>query len=174
MGLEIRPIVLREANAYVARLHRHNKPTAGNKFSIGCYDGDNLCGVAIAGRPVARRLDDGLTLEILRVCTDGTYNACSKLYGACARVAKAMGYHRVITYTLVSEPGASLRAAGFTNCGEAGGLSWDVPSRPREVVQESLFGEERKYPNEMKIRWEKNYGTKKGEGAGSGEQCGSV
>ena len=87
-------------------------------------------------------------------------------------MAKEMGYQKVITYTLVSEPGASLRAAGFKNCGEAGGLSWNVPSRPREVVQESLFGEERKYPNEMKIRWEKNY--KKGEDAGSGKQCGSA
>lgn len=164
MGLEIRPITLREANSYVSRFHRHNKPTAGSKFSIGCYDGNNLCGCAIAGRPVARKLDDGLTLEILRVCTDGTFNACSKLYGACARVAKEMGYHRVITYTLVSEPGASLRAAGFKNCGEAGGLSWDVPSRPREVVQVSLFGEERKYPNEKKIRWEKNYREQKGSG----------
>ena len=161
MALEIRPLLLKEANAFVARLHRHNRPTVGHKFSIGCFDGEKLCGVAIAGRPVARRLDDGVTLEILRVCTDGTYNACSILYGACARAAKALGYQKVVTYTLLSESGASLRAAGFTNCGEAGGLSWDVPSRPREVVQESLFGEERKYPNEKKIRWEKNYKARK-------------
>ena len=146
MALEIRPLSLKEANAFVARLHRHNRPTAGHKFSIGCFDGEKLCGVAIAGRPVARRLDDGLTLEILRVCTDGTYNACSSLYGACARAAKALGYQKIVTYTLLSESGASLKAAGFTNCGEAGELSWDVPSRPREVVQESLFGEERKVP----------------------------
>lgn len=119
--LEIRPIVLREANSYVAQHHRHNIPTVGNKFSLACYDNERLCGVAITGRPIARKLDDGLTIEILRVCTDGTYNACSKLYGACARVAKEMGYRRIITYTLQSEIGTSLKASGFKNCGEAGG-----------------------------------------------------
>lgn len=155
--LEIRPTTLREANAYVAQHHRHNRPVTGHKWSVACYDGERLCGVAICGRPVARRLDDGLTLEILRVCTDGTQNACSALYGACARAAKAMGYRRVVTYTLASEPGTSLKASGFENHGEAGGTSWDVPSRPREVVQESLFGTERKYPAGTKVRWEKNF-----------------
>lgn len=115
------------------------------------------CGVAICGQPIARKLDDGLTVEIRRVCTDGTYNACSILYGACARIARDMGYKRVITYTLVSEPGISLRASGFSNCGEAGGGSWNVPSRPRIEEQVTLFGIERKYPNEKKIRWEKNF-----------------
>jgi len=124
---------------------------------VACYDGERLCGVAIAGQPVARKLDDGLTVEIRRVCTDGTKNACSILYGACARVARDMGYKRVITYTLVSENGASLKASGFMNCGEAGGVSWNMPSRPREIVQVTLFGEERKYPDEKKIRWEKHY-----------------
>ena len=157
MSLEIRPITLQAANAYVGQFHRHNLPTTGHKFSVSCYDGDRLCGVAIAGRPVSRRLDDGLTVEILRVCTDGTRNACSILYGACSRCAKEMGYKRVVTYTLVSEPGSSLRAAGFKNCGEAGGVSWNVPSRPREEIQESLFGTVRKYPDEKKIRWEKHY-----------------
>ena len=153
--LEIRPITLRAANAYVREKHRHNLPTNGHKFSIACYDGERLCGVAIAGQPVARKLDDGLTIEIRRVCTDGTYNACSILYGACARCAKAMGYKRVITYTLKSEPGTSLKASGFRNDGEAGGTSWNMPSRPREVIQTNLLGDERKYPDEMKIRWVK-------------------
>lgn len=116
-----------------------------------------MCGVAIAGQPIARKLDDGLTIEIRRVCTDGTHNACSILYGACSRVAKEMGYKRVITYTLQSETGTSLKASGFINCGEAGGVSWDQPSRRREVSQMTLFGEERKYPNEKKIRWERRY-----------------
>lgn len=158
MGLDIRPITLRAANAFVAQHHRHNMPTNGHKFSVACYDGDRLCGVAIAGQPVARNLDDGLTIEIRRVCTDGTHNACSILYGACSRCAKEMGYKRVITYTLVSEPGSSLKAVGFQNCGIAGGVSWNTPSRPREVVQESLFGTLRKYSEEKKIRWEKRYG----------------
>ena len=155
--LSIRPITLRAANAFVAEHHRHNQPTSGHKWSVACYDGERLCGVAIAGKPVARKLDDGLTVEIRRVCTDGTQNACSILYGACARVARDMGYKRVITYTLVSENGASLKASGFMNCGEAGGVSWNMPSRPREIVQVTLFGEERKYPDEKKIRWEKRY-----------------
>ena len=107
--LSIRPITLRAANAFVAEHHRHNQPTSGHKWSVACYDGERLCGVAIAGKPVARKLDDGLTVEIRRVCTDGTQNACSILYGACARVARDMGYKRVITYTLVSENGASLK-----------------------------------------------------------------
>ena len=155
--LTIRPIILREANAYVAQHHRHNLPTNGHKWSLACYDDNRLCGVAIAGQPIARKLDDGLTIEVRRVCTDGTYNACSKLYGACARVAKEMGYRRIITYTLQSEPGTSLTASGWKNCGEAGGVSWNVPSRPREEYQETLFGVERKYPNEKKIRWEKTF-----------------
>ena len=155
--LSIRPINLRDANRFVAEHHRHNMPTTGHKYSIACYDGDRLCGVAIAGRPVARKLDDGLTIEIMRVCTDGTRNACSILYGACSRCAKEMGYKRVITYTLVSESGASLRASGFVQKCIGGGTSWNVPIRPREETQLTLFGEERKYPDQLKIRWEKVY-----------------
>lgn len=157
MSLCIRPITLREANAYVGQFHRHNQPTTGHKWSLACYDGGRLCGVAIAGQPIARKLDDGATIEVRRVCTDGTRNACSKLYGACARVAKEMGYRKVITYTLVSEPGTSLKASGWKDCGEAGGTSWDMPSRHREEYQETLFGTVRKYPNEKKIRWEKTF-----------------
>lgn len=159
MSLDIRPITLRAANAYVSQYHRHNLPTNGHKFSVACYDGDRLCGVAIAGQPVARKLDDGLTIEIRRVCTDGTRNACSILYGACSRCAQAMGYKRVVTYTLPSESGSSLKAAGFHNCGLSGGGNWNVSSRPRELMtQESLFGGPvQKYPTEKKIRWEKVY-----------------
>lgn len=119
--LTIRPITLRDANAYVATHHRHNQPTTGHKWSLALYDDDRLCGVAIAGQPIARKLDDGLTIEVRRLCTDGTKDACSKLYGACARVAREMGYRKIITYTLISEPGTSLRASGWTNCGETGG-----------------------------------------------------
>lgn len=128
--LTIKPMILREANAYVAQNHRHNMPTNGHKWSLACYDDDRLCGVAIAGQPIARKLDDGLTIEVRRVCTDGTYNACSKLYGACARVAKEMGYKRIITYTLQSEPGTSLTASGWKNCGEAGGGIMECPLTP--------------------------------------------
>ena len=120
-GLTIRPITLKAANAYVALNHRHNQATNGHKWSIAVYDGDRLCGVAIAGQPIARLLDDGETIEVRRVCTDGTRNACSALYGACARIARDFGYRRIITYTLETEPGTSLKASGWKRCGEAGG-----------------------------------------------------
>jgi hypothetical protein len=98
--MEAVPIHLREANAFVAQHHRHNKPTVGGKFAMGAAVDGKRVGVAIAGRPVCRRLDDGKTLEILRVCADGTPNACSFLYSRCARIARLMGYGRIITYTL--------------------------------------------------------------------------
>lgn len=111
--LTLRPVTFRAACAFVAELHRHNKPPRGHKFSIGLHDGEKLVGVAMCGRPVARHFDDGLTLEVNRTCTDGTRNANSMLYGAAWRAAKAMGYVRCITYTQADETGASLRAAGF-------------------------------------------------------------
>lgn len=154
--LTVRPIILRDANSYVAQHHRHNIPTTGHKWSIACYDGDRLCGVAICGQPVARRLDDGLTIEARRVCTDGTHNACSFLYGACARIAKDFGYKRIITYILETEPGTSLKASGWKMVQDsAGGVSWNVPNRHRDECQLTLFGDERKYPNCKKQRWEK-------------------
>lgn len=147
MSLEIRPISLRSANAFVTEHHRHNGPTRGHKFSVAVYDGDRLCGVAIAGRPVARGLDDGLTLEINRVCTDGTKNACSALYGACARCARAMGYKKVVTYVLDTELGTACKASGFVDTGPAGGGTWDCPSRPRD----------KKQSGPRKRRWEKTW-----------------
>ena len=154
--LQIRPIDLKGARAFVGEHHRHNKPPIGHKFSIACYDGERLCGVVMVGRPISRRLDDGLTLEINRNCTDGTYNACSMLYGAACRAAKALGYKRIITYTLQSEPGTSLKASGWkADELQAGGGSWSVPSRPRELVQTTLIGNEIKYSTENKVRWVK-------------------
>lgn len=156
MGLEIRPCDLKTAMSFVYKNHRHNKPPWGHKFSVACYDGDRLCGVAMVGWPVARMMSDGLTVEVTRNCTDGTHNACSMLYGACCRAAKALGYRRIITYTLESEPGSSLRASGWKIAQKSvGGGTWDCPSRPRELVQLSLLGEEVKYSTEKKIRWEK-------------------
>ena len=114
------PVTHAVANEFVRRMHRHSRPTLGSIFCVGVANAE-LCGVAIVGRPVARRLDDGATVEILRVATDGTRNACSKLYGICRRIAAELGYSRVITYTLPEEGGASLRAAGFRFDGDAGG-----------------------------------------------------
>lgn len=96
--LELIPMTLREANAFVEQYHRHHKPVVGHKFSIGISDGEKVVGVAIVGRPVGRFLDDGWTLEVTRLCTDGTHNACSMLYAAAWRAARAMGYRRVVTY----------------------------------------------------------------------------
>ena len=123
--MHIAPVTLKDANEFVFTYHRHHKPCTGQKFSISVRDDYGMIhGVAICGRPVSRYLDDGYTLEINRLCTDGTRNACSMLYGACARAAKAMGYKRVITYILESENGASLKASNFRYDGIAGGTIW--------------------------------------------------
>jgi hypothetical protein len=123
--MKVVPITLREAQAFIAEHHRHNKPPRGWKFGIGLVDHSRMfmngpviqqgvmVGVATAGRPVARHYDDGVTLEVNRTCTDGTANANSMLYGAVWRAAKAMGYVRCITYTQADETGVSLRAAGW-------------------------------------------------------------
>ncbi len=141
--MKIIPINLKEANKFISEKHRHHNAAVGCKFSIGLVDDmNNLCGTAVCGRPVSRYYDDGLTLEITRMCTDGTQNACSMLYGACVRAAKAMGYRKVITYTLESENGASLKASNFTFDGIAGGKMW-TGSRKRDNG----------VPKELKKRW---------------------
>lgn len=142
--LAIIPLTLPEANELVRRWHRHHQPVVGHKFSVGVADGDRVCGAAIVGRPVARGLDDGLTLEITRVVTDGTRNACSVLYGAARRACFALGYRKLVTYTLPSEGGASLRAAGYRVVAETAGGSWSCKGRPRVD----------KHPLDPKFRWE--------------------
>ena len=129
--MTIVPISLKTANEFVTEKHRHHKACRGCKFCLGLTENGNLIGVAICGRPVSRHLDNGLTLEINRLCTDGTYNACSKLYAACVRVAKAMGYNKVITYILESENGARLKASNVDYEGIAGGKIW-TGSRKRD------------------------------------------
>lgn len=131
MKLEIVPITQKEANAYVAKFHRHHRPVVGSIFQIAVAKETEVMGVVIVGRPVSRMLDNGWTLEVNRCCTNGEPNACSMLYAAAWRVAKGLGYKRLITYILSSEPGTSLRAAGWKCIGEAGGGSWSVKSRPR-------------------------------------------
>ena len=133
--LILTPINLKTANAFVQQHHRHHKPTRGHKFSIGVSDNGALVGVAICGRPVARRLDDGYTLEVNRLCTNGTPNACSILYAAAYRAARAMGYNKVVTYILDTENGSSLKAAGYTCEGRAGGLEWNGAKAPKQADQ---------------------------------------
>lgn len=143
--MEAVPIHIKEANAFIAKYHRHSLPTVGGKWAIGASVDGKLVGVAIAGRPVARRLDDGKTLEVLRVCTDGTANGCSFLYGRVARIARLMGYSRIITYTLAEESGASLKAVGGRIVGEVEPKEWNVPSRPRK--SQGVYGK-------AKWKWE--------------------
>ena len=142
--LVIVPLTLEEANEFVRQYHRHHKPVPGAKFCIGVSLAETIVGVAIVGRPVARMVDDGWTLEVNRTCTDGTKNANSALYGACRRAAFALGYKKLITYTLPEEGGTSLRAAGWKCLGEAGGGKWSCPSRPRVDT----------HPTQVKIKWE--------------------
>jgi hypothetical protein len=125
------PISLIEANEFVRKYHRHHKPVVGHKFSIGAALGDRIVGVCIVGRPVSRHRDNGLTLEVTRLCTDGTRNACSFLYGAAWRATKALGFKSIGTYTTPEEGGASLRASGWILIAETPGRSWSVQSRPR-------------------------------------------
>lgn len=135
--MKIVPITFKTAAAYVARLHRHNRPPVGHKFSVGVECDGALVGVAMAGRPIARALDDGRTLEINRSCTDGTANANSMLYGAVRRAAAAMGYERLVTYTQADESGASLRGAGFRRVKELPPRkSWADSSVRRRAAQD--------------------------------------
>ena len=143
-GLYTVPLDLAEANAFVECHHRHHKPVPGHKFSIGAALGEQIVAAAIIGRPVSRVRDDGLTLEVTRLCSDGTRNACSFLLGACRRATFALGYKRIGTYTLQSEPGASLRGAGWRLVGEVQGRSWNCPSRPRVDT----------HPLQNKLLWE--------------------
>lgn len=150
MSLRIVPVTLDEANAFVKRLHRHKpEKLPGHSFSVGVAANDVLCGVAIVGNPSAPALQDGILAEIRRVCTDGTPNACSMLYGTARKAARAMGRRPIITYTLGTENGASLRAAGFrVDKANAGGPAEDWHNRPGRTVlptESDLVG--------GKVRW---------------------
>lgn len=144
--LSVHPISFREACAFISQHHRHHRPPTGCLFCVAVSAGDGVVGVAVVGRPVSRMLQDGWTAEVTRVATDGTRNACSVLYGAAWRAARALGYRRLVTYTLPEEGGASLRGAGWKTIGEAGGGSWSRASRPRVDM----------HPTQSKMRWERS------------------
>lgn len=143
--MEMRYISLREAKAFIAEHHRHHKPPQGWKFGLSAWKHEVMVGVATVGNPVARMLyNNGQTLEVTRCCTDGTKNACSFLYSAARREAKSRGYKRLITYTLASESGVSLIAAGWTMLYETKGGTWSRKDRPRTD----------KHPTVKKRLWE--------------------
>lgn len=145
MSLVLVPISLRDANAFVKSHHRHHGGSRGHLFSIAAsIDGDGIVGVAIVGRPVSRMLQDGFTAEVVRLCADGYPNACSFLYAASWRACRAKGYRRLVTYILDTEPGVSLKAAGWKCIGECGGGTWSRDKRPRVDT----------HPLQKKIRWE--------------------
>lgn len=129
--LTIVPIFQDEAFAFIKTHHRHHGKPVGSVLQVAVSNGEKIVGVAVAGRPNGRMQQDGFTLEVTRLCTDGTPNACSMLYSACWRAGKALGYRKMITYILNTEPGTSLKASGWHLIGERGGGSWAVPSRPR-------------------------------------------
>lgn len=138
------PLELKEANAYVKAHHRHHPPVYRDKFRLGCTDDlGNLCGIIQIARPVSRALDDGHTLEVVRLCTDGTRNVCTLLLSRAARAAKALGYSHLITYILEEEKGGSLKAAGWSLEARSHGGSWNCPSRPRQTEA----------PTGPKLRW---------------------
>ncbi len=162
--MEVRQTTLKEANAYVERYHRHHDRVVGHKWSLAAYKDGRLCGVAIAGRPTGRRLDDGETLEVTRLFTDGTRNACSCLYAAAARKAKREGYSKIITFILQSEPGTSLRAAGWAmEAAKAGKPKWNAQRYADRPVQLSLFPKKQP-PAEYKQRWAKQLHAKEEDG----------
>lgn len=146
--LHVQPIDFDEACLFIGRLHRHHRPPLGYKVCIGANDGEKLVGVIVAGRPVARLLDDGMTMEVTRCCTDGTRNACSLLYSACWRACKAIGYRKMLTYTLPEEGGASLRAAGAVLAKMVDGGKW-VKTIGGERVERA-----NDWPTGTKFRWE--------------------
>jgi hypothetical protein len=138
--LELVPVDWQTAAGFVADWHRHNARPVGWRYGIGVQNADlELVGVVVVGRPVARHYDDGRTLEVTRCATDGTRNACSILYAAAWRAAKALGYRRLITYTRADESGASLTAAAWTVVAERPARpGWDTPSRRRGTSSDPI------------------------------------
>lgn len=130
------PMVLKKAYPYVTEWHRHLSRPQGALFAVAAERAGEICGVAVVGRPNARNAQTGWRVEIIRVATNGAYNACSILYGACSRAAQALGYCEIVTKTLETEPGASLRAANFTEDGMTEGGEWSRPSRARKPAEE--------------------------------------
>ena len=139
-------VELKVANQFIEEHHRHHRSIVGHRFSLGATNKDGqLVGVAIVGRPVARMTDSKRVVEVTRLCTDGTKQACSFLYGASARAARALGYEKIQTFILADESGVSLRASGWVMTGLCGGGSWSRKSRPRTDM----------HPIQRKMRWER-------------------
>ena len=145
--MTLAPCFIKDAKAWVGLHHRHSGVPQGGLFACRLIDeAGETHGVGVAGRPVARGLCDGWTVEITRVCTDGCPNGCSMIYGSLCRAAKALGYRRVVTYTLAAESGASLKASGFAVAATVVADTWDRPGRKRATVKRDAG---------PKLRWER-------------------
>ena len=160
MKLIAEPIELKQAQAFINQRHRHHAAAVRDKFRIAAKyaGGGDIIGVAQVGRPLSRNLCDGYTLEVLRLCTNGDKDVCSFLYSRCARIAKEMGYRKIITYILESEPGTSLKASGWVCEDEhCGGATWENSTRAKQrPVQLSMIEQKQKYPvGVSKKRWVK-------------------
>jgi hypothetical protein len=142
--LSLVPCSIADAKSFVGQHHRHSGVPVGALFAVAAALSGAVVGVAIIGRPIARELQDGFTAEVTRVATTGNRNACSLLYGASWRACRALGYRRLVTYTLSTEPGSSLRAAGWRVVAETRAESWNRASRPRVD----------RAPKQAKLRWE--------------------
>ena len=152
------PISLKQAQAYIDELHRHHTHSVGDKYRVGAEVDGKLVGVVQVGRPVSRYMDNGKTLEVIRLCTDGTKDVCSFLYAKAARIAKEMGYEKIITYILDTESGVSLKASGWVlEDADCGGDSWHREKRPRTLTEEqmSFYPMRQKYSTAKKQRWSK-------------------
>lgn len=145
--MDVVHIELKEANAFVLKHHRHHKPVVGHRFSIGAMKNEELIGVAIVGRPVARAVNAQTTLEVTRLCTDGTRNACSFLYSACVRAGIALGYQKIQTYILESETGTSLKASGWLFESNTAGGQWKHTCGQKQRTDQPVC---------PKQRWAKN------------------
>jgi hypothetical protein len=146
--MRARPLTLKQANELIAAMHRHHKPVVGHRFTIGAEVEGRLVGAAVVGRPVARNVPQYTVAEVTRLVTDGTKNACSFLYAACARAAAAMGFHKIQTYILASEPGTSLRAAGWEMEATTSGGDWNHGPRKGRRVDQPM-GEKQRWAKEL-------------------------
>jgi hypothetical protein len=149
-ALRLVPLTLKQANSLIASKHRHHKPVVGHRFTIGAELAGEIVGAAVTGRPVARMTPQYSVAEVTRLVSDGTPHVCSMLYAACARAAEAMGYEEIQTFILLSEPGTSLKAAGWERDERlSGGGDWNRPSRGGRRVD---------HPQGAKQRWFKKLG----------------
>lgn len=142
--LEASPLTLKQANDFITAYHRHHKPVVGHRFSIGALRDGALCGVCVVGRPVARKVSQYTVAEVTRLATDGSRDVCSFLYGRAARIAKEMGFSKIQTYILQSEPGTSLKASGWEWESDSAGGDWNGNIRK---------GRRTDQPMEPKARW---------------------